>query len=104
MPYERFVIFLKSRSHYTHLIHHFILFHKKCFSPTLGGNTKNIPFMFSSNKAPIPLYYLSNILYERSIWLCKRKNRKKIDKCPKYQNNGYFDARLEKREKEERKE
>jgi hypothetical protein len=31
------------------------------------------------------------------MWLCKRKN-KKIDKCPKYQNNGYFDARLEKKE------
>jgi hypothetical protein len=73
MPYERFVILLKSRSHYTHPIHHFILFHQKCFSPTLGGNTKNIPFRFPSNN-PIPLYYLSNILYERSMWLCKRKN------------------------------
>jgi hypothetical protein len=34
------------------------------------------------------------------MWLCKRKNIiKKIDKCLKFQNNGYFDARLKERNK-----
>jgi hypothetical protein len=34
-----------------HISHsHFILFHQKKFSPTLGENIKNIPFRFLSNK------------------------------------------------------
>jgi hypothetical protein len=33
------------------------------------------------------------------MWLYKRKNIKKMDKCSKYQNNGYFDARLKKKKK-----
>ena len=28
----------------------------------------------------------------------KKKVLEKMDKCPNYQNNGYFDARLKKRE------
>jgi hypothetical protein len=34
----------------------------------------------------------------------QKKELKKMDKCSKYQNNGYFDARLKKEEEEEEEE
>jgi hypothetical protein len=33
----------------------------------------------------------------------QKKELKKMDKCPKYQNNGYFDAHLKKEEEKRRK-
>jgi hypothetical protein len=33
----------------------------------------------------------------------QKKELKKMDKCSKYQNNGYFDARLKKKKKREEK-
>jgi hypothetical protein len=33
----------------------------------------------------------------------QKKELKKMDKCLKYQNNGYFDARLKKRRRKEKK-
>ena len=50
---------------------------------------------------------LKVLLQKRGMGQCKsysqKKERKKkvlekMDKCPNYQNNGYFDARLKKRE------
>jgi hypothetical protein len=57
MPYERFVMLIKSRSHTHHPHMHYsytgsrrkhlpsyIDSPEKCFTPTLGVNTKNIPY------------------------------------------------------------
>jgi hypothetical protein len=61
MPYERFVMLLKSRSrtHHPHMLysytrgrHRNMPFHldppKTCFTRTLGVNTKNIPYRIFS--------------------------------------------------------
>jgi hypothetical protein len=54
---------------------HFILFHQKMFfSYTRRKHQKVFHLDFPQINAPNLLYYLSNILYERSMWLCKRKN------------------------------
>ena len=61
MPYERFVILLKSRSrtHHPHMHYSYTVvgaktcfpsrFTQKCFTPTLGENTKNMLHRFPSN-------------------------------------------------------
>jgi hypothetical protein len=43
MLYERFVILLKSRFYHIYISSIPYFFHQKYYSPTLGGNTKNIP-------------------------------------------------------------
>jgi hypothetical protein len=72
MPYERFVMLLKLGSHTHHPHMHYsytwdrrknMPFHldppKKCFTPTLGVNTKNIPLRISPNKCANVLLAIS---------------------------------------------
>jgi hypothetical protein len=103
MPYERFVILLKSRSHYTyHHSHHSILFRPKYFTPTLGGNTQNIPLRFPSNKCSKVFVVISPKIFcmrKETCGYVKERIEKKMDKCLKYQTNGYFDSRLKKKKK-----
>jgi hypothetical protein len=79
MPYERLVMLLKSRSHTYHPHMHYsytggrhknMSFHldplKKCFTSTIGVNTKNIPYRISPNRC-------SNVLVAISQKFCCRK-------------------------------
>jgi hypothetical protein len=83
IPYERFLILLKSRSH-THHPHmhysytgsrrknmHSIQIQQKCFTPTLGVNNKNILHKFPSINALSFCNYLSKDYCRKTHGLCK---------------------------------
>jgi hypothetical protein len=105
IPYERFVMLLKSRSRTYHLYMHYsytgskrknMLFRllKKCYTSILGVNIKNIPYRKPLINAPSSYCYLSQVLLQkRSMWLYKSylkkeknrqvsKNKKEEQKLP----------------------
>jgi hypothetical protein len=77
------------------------------------GEHKNMFARFSIHQlnAPSSCCYLSKVLLQkRDMGLCKsyskkvkKKTRefKKMDKCPKYLKNGYLDACLKRKKKDE---
>ena len=108
-PYERFVMLLKSRSHTHHPHMHYFYTGgrrrkrlpsrstKKCFTPTLGVNTKTCLIGFSIhqiNALSSWCYFSKVLLRKRSMGYAKvihkkreRKNgddKKWIQKCPRY--------------------
>jgi hypothetical protein len=95
MPYERFVMLLKSRSRTHHLHMHYsytggrrknMPFHldpsKKCLAPTLGVNTKIYPIGYSQINAPmfLLLFLKSFVAEKRHVAMqklfIKKKKRK----------------------------
>jgi hypothetical protein len=102
MPYERFVILLKSRSrtHHAHMHYSYTggrritcfssRSTKKCFTPTLGENTKKI-FHIGFHQINTPnSCAISQIFsvaeeacgYAKVIHEKKKERIEKIDKCP----------------------
>ena len=98
-PYERFVMLLKSRSRTHHLDMHYSYtrvgaktclssrFTRKCFTPTLGANNKNILDRFSIHQinAPSSCWYLSQsfVAEKRHRAMQKlfiKKEKKRIEK------------------------
>jgi hypothetical protein len=56
-------------------------FTQKCFTPTLGENTKNIPYRFPPNKCSKFLCYLSIIIMQkRGIGYAKVIHKKELRK------------------------
>jgi hypothetical protein len=47
------------------------------------------------------LYIISQIFYIKEACGYAKERIEKMDKCLKYQNNGYFDARLEKKRRKD---
>jgi hypothetical protein len=58
---------------------------QKCFTPTLGENTKNIPYRFPPNKCSKFLCYLSKVCCRKEAWamqklFIKRREREELKK------------------------
>jgi hypothetical protein len=96
MPYERFVMVLKSRSHTHHM--YLLLLHseyaktclpsrstQKCSTPTLGVNTKKYPIGFPSNKCSkfLLLSLKSFLAKKRHVAMQKLKKRRKKERVLK---------------------
>ena len=80
---------------YTGGRHKNMLFHldppKKCFTPTVGLNTKNMFIGYPPNKcSKFLLLSLKNFVAEnkhgamQKLFIKKRRDEKKMDKCPRY--------------------